>query len=301
MSLSERRKVMMGSRITSGLAMTLLLFAACGEPTVTTGSDPSASPSPVASAYPRDQLYEGRGLVFQDGEKVALCLGGSTDSIPPHCDERKIRGWSWKGLEYDEMGNVRWGTYTMRGTYIDRVFALKSTPLVPEPYQGGDEGSPCPEPAEGWVIPDPARTREDDLHAARRAAEAQSDFAGVWIDYIIDPRDEEEMQPWGENIVLVLAFTGDPERHEAEAREHWGGALCIWLNDRTEKELTDIRGELGGLAEEFGIEPTWSDLDVQAGVIQFGAIVSSPAFEAELAERYGDAVEVYPALRPVDG
>lgn len=248
----------------------------------------------------KDQLYGGTGLVFEHRGEIALCLGGATDSVPPQCDERKIHGWSWKGLEYDEMGDVRWGTYTIRGTYIDRVFNLKNEPVEPKPYEEGSSESPCPEPAGGWSIPDTSRTSEEDRLAATRAAESQPDFAGAWIDYIAEPQTEEEALV-DENIALVLAFTGDAERHEDEAREHWGGALCIWINDRTYRELRGIQKELGGgWPEEVGIETTWSGMDIKAGMVELGVIVSTSAFEAELDERYGEnAVEVHPALKPV--
>ncbi len=112
----------------------------------------------------------------------------------------------------------------------------------------------------------------------------------------MEPRTEEEAQARGENIILVLSFTGDAERHEDEARLHWGGALCIWVHDRTEAELGRIQAELSsGWPEEMGIETTWSDRDITAGTVSIGVIVSTPAFEAEVAERYGvGAVRVCP-------
>jgi hypothetical protein len=118
---------------------------------------------------------------------------------------------------------------------------------------------------------------------------------------MVEPQTEEEMQAHGENIILVLSFTGDPERHEDEARVHWGGPLCIWVHDRTEAELGRIQTELGGgWPEEMGIETTWSDRDVTIGTVSIGVIVSTPAFEAEVVERYGmDTVRVVPALRPI--
>lgn len=287
-------------KVIFGLALTLLAFTSCGEPTLTTQSNPAPSPTDSAQTPSKDQLYEGTGLVLDDEGAPTLCLGTVMDSLPPQCDGPDLRGWSWDGLESDEASGTRWGRFTVRGTYVDGVFTVKGTPTEPKPYEEGSSESPCPEPAGGWSISDPSRTSEEDRLAATRAAESQPDFAGAWIDYIVEPQTEEEALV-DENIALVLAFTDDAERHEDEAREHWGGALCIWINDRTYKELKGIQEELGGgWPEEFGTETTWSSIDIKAGIVELGVIVSTPAFEAELDERYGEnAVEVHPALQPV--
>lgn len=287
------------------VAISLTLFgAACGDASAPVSRPPSAA-SPSADPLPRDQLYEGTGLVLDvPGEKPVFCLSGVEESLPPQCGGPEIRRWSWDGLTFDEANGTRWGTFTLRGTYIDGVFTIKGKPREPEPYRGdGDEiTAPCPEPEGGWAIPDPERTSEKDRLAATTAAENEPDHAGTWIDYIVEPRNEEEMQPWGENIILVLAFTGDAERHEAEAREHWGGALCIWINDRSYRELRQIQRDLSdGWTEEFDVETTWSSMDVTVGVVRIGVIVNTPEFEAELERRYGKyAVEVVPALHPVE-
>lgn len=290
--------------LTLGLIALVLGSVSCGEEPLGTGTQRGEGAS-LAEEPPEDQIYEATGLVLDDGEELVLCVGSVADSLPPQCGGPELRGWSWDGLEFDEAGGTRWGRFTVRGTYVDGVFTLKGQPVEPEPFEGdGDPiDAPCPEPDGGWAIPDPDRTEERHRLAATRQAEDQSDFAGAWIDYIVEPTDEEEMQPWGENIVLVLAFTGDPERHETEAREHWGGALCVWVKDRTEEELETIQDELsdGWPEEEFGIETTFSSIDITAGTVELGVVVSTPAFEAELEDRYGSlAVVLRPALHPVD-
>ncbi len=281
----------------TGFAM-VALAAACGE-------EPNSRPNDAGggSTSP-DQIYEVTTMVLDDGDGPELCVGGVDESYPPQCGGPEMRGWDWEAVEHEKASGVRWGEFLMRGTYIDGVFTLKEPAVKPQPFEGGgsDIGVPCDEPEGGWPLPDPSLTTEEDRLNATRAAEDEPDFSGVWIDYIVESTDEEEMQPWGENIVLVLAFTGDRERHEAEAREHWGGALCVWeQQERTERELMDIQGDLGAAEEELGFESTFSSIDIVTGVVELGVVVSWPELEAALAERYGaGAVVVRPALHPVD-
>lgn len=98
---------------------------------------------------------EGKGPVF--------CLSGVEDSLPPGCGGPNIRGWSWAGLEFEEAGGTRWGEFTLRGTYVDGIFTVKGEPHEPEPYTGTTDDAitaPCPQPAEGWEIPDRERTKD---------------------------------------------------------------------------------------------------------------------------------------------
>lgn len=284
-------------RILAAVLVTVLA-AACGEepesaPESRSAGSPSADPSPQAP-LPKDQLYEGTGVVVDNpGEKPIICLSGVEETAPPRCDPgTKLRRWSWEGMTFDELGGSRWGTFTVQGTYIVGVFTLKGEPEVPEPYVrgDGDDESSVPCPHEGrWPAPDPERTSSEDRAAAIRAARAQPDHAGAWI---------------GDHVVLVLAFTGDAERHEAEAREHWGGPLCIWIMEHSNRELGQIQRDVsdGKWTEDFGVETTWSDRDVTTGIVMIGVIASTPEFEAELERRYGPGVvEVHPALHPVEG
>lgn len=285
-----------------------LLTGACGQKPENPNDEESGAGRPSPEATPEgwgpDQLFRGTGLVFDEGKGAKFCLGGATDSLPPQCRDTKVRGWSWDGLKHEEAAGVRWGYFTLIGTYVDDVFTLKEEPTEPEPFEGDSPPieAPCDEPAGGWEMPDPDKTSEDDLRNAIRHAESQPDSAGAWIDYIREPQTEAEMVPQGENVVLVLAFTGDAERHESEARGYWGGPLCIWLHERTQAELGRIQREVSdGDWSEWGVETTWSDSDITTGIVSVGVIVSPPGFEEEIDRLYGEGVvRIVPALRPIE-
>jgi hypothetical protein len=153
---------------------------------------------------------------------------------------------------------------------------------------------PCDEPAGGWVSPDPARTTDDDRVAAMRVAEDAPDSAGFWID---------EGGGEGGVTVIVAAFTGDPAAHEADLRAAWGGPICLVRHDRTQAELSRIQRELSdpAVAEQLGIETTWSATDVLENHVEQGVIVATDEARAAVVARYGEgAVELVPALVPVD-
>src|SRR5687767_3418327 len=72
------------------------LGVACGEgPGGRDGR--SATPTPTTSSLPKDQLYEGTGLVLDEasGKGPIFCVGGIEESAPPQCGGPIIRGWSW--------------------------------------------------------------------------------------------------------------------------------------------------------------------------------------------------------------
>jgi hypothetical protein len=159
-----------------------------------------------------------------------------------------------------------------------------------------DLSTPCPPPAGGWAVVDP--TGLDGREATLEHARAQPDFAGAWLDQPIDPVSEsgssEEVDDPAK-VVLNLRFTGDLARHEAEAREAWGGALCVSGATRSIADLEAVQREL---ADQEGTLS--SSIDVTRGVVQLGVVVAEPDRQRSLDERYGEGtVELVGALRPV--
>jgi hypothetical protein len=73
-----------------------------------------------------------------------------------------------------------------------------------------------------------ATTGYEALDAAVAYAEAQPDYAAVWLD----------------SSILNVKFTGNLERHERALRAIWGGALCVSMGERTAAEVEAIRAAL---------------------------------------------------------
>ena len=74
-------------------------------------------------------------------------------------------------------------------------------------------------------------------------AEGQSDYAALWIDYLVEPSEEVDLGP--ATFVLNVRFTGNPAGHEAALREIYGGPLCVTTGAQvTEAELRSIQEQV---------------------------------------------------------
>ncbi len=273
------------------LGMLGAIAAACADapPSREGTSGPSGADDP-------EVRYRATATVIDDGERgPVLCVGGVADSLPPQCSGVPLVGWDWNAVAGEESASgQRWGDYRVVGTYDGERFAVSEVSPGRWPPSEPIDWMPCDEPADGWISPDPARTTDDDRVAAMRVAEDADDSAGFWID---------EGGGEGGVTVIVAAFTGDPVVHEADLRAVWGGPICLVRHERTLAELTRIQRALSdpAVAEQFGIQTTWSATDVLENHVEQGVIVATDEAREAVAERYGEAaVELVPALVPVD-
>jgi hypothetical protein len=249
-----------------------------------TGPSPAGTPA-------GDVRYEANATVLQDGEEPPmLCLGGILLSLPPQCGTIPITNWNWDAVPGEErLSGVRWDDYHVVGTYDGHSFTLSETPGPfedPPPEPENLIRTPCEEPAGGWPVPDPSKTGDADRRRAIDAAEAEPDFAGAWVD--------------GTPTELTLAFTGDLDRHEVEARRDWGGPLCLWEFERTFDELRRIQRDLEATSRELGLRLLSTSDAVYNNQVELGVVLADDDALREIEERYGPgAVVVDSALEPV--
>lgn len=237
-------------------------------------------------------------LQAKDSDPV-LCLGGVLDSLPPQCGGIPLKEWDWDAVSGEESaGGATWGHFEVTGLYDGDVFTVRAAgpPRWEEEADDPIEAA-CPEPEAGWERPNEALLSEEDYQRAIRAARRESDFSGAWIDYIDEPTEFTDPQ----DIILSLAFTGDLDRHEVEAREVWGGPLCVTKFDHTYRDLRRIQNEMGEVARGFGLEILYTDTNEYRGTVGIGVVVIDEATRAEIDERYGPGVvEIDARLQPVD-
>lgn len=273
------------------LSLCLIALAACGEPD-------APDRGPGAAATPDGQAYVADGTVLDDGEQVVLCLGVVLQSLPPQCSGLPITNWSWDDVADEETAaDTTWGSYRVTGTYDDEVFTVTEPPGPHEVHDDDptDFSAPCDEPEGGWSAPDPSKASDDAREETMRAARREPDFAEAWIDYLEEPSAEADALDG--NVILVMAFTGDLDRHETEVRSTWGGPLCLVQHERSYAELKEIQRGLGDL----GYDTLYSDIDVIDNVVEVGVVLATPELLQALEGRYGPGtVEVHSALRPVE-
>jgi hypothetical protein len=246
--------------------------------------------------------YQGNGMVLQRGDDPAeLCLGAIAASYPPQCGGIPITNWNWDAVEKEEWASgTTWGSYHVVGTYDGTSFIVEEAgDFVPSADDPTDPfAAPCPEPEGGWAATDATRTSEEDRLAAVKLAEGHPDHTASWIDYINrDPSDPEHPGPY----VLVLGFTGDLERHRAEAARLWGGPLCVIQQSRPLSELKSIQRGLEEVTAEIGTGYLGSGIDVMRNQVSLATVIATPELEAALATRFGEgAVQIEPELHPVE-
>lgn len=263
----------------------------------------------AGGGVPSGQRYAANATVLESTDHgPQMCLGGIAKSLPPQCGGPDIVGWSWDEVDAEEAANgTTWGSYLVVGTYTDAVFTLTEPATAPDPSLADDGfevdfSSPCPAPAGGWTVVDPATATEAGQQAATDYALAQADYAGSWVDQSINPAMADGFDPGDEEVandptklVLNVRFTGDIERHTQELRARWGGPLCVFPAERTSFELDAIQVEL---SDEPGLLE--SSTDVVTNQV-FLRVIINDGVQQRLDERYGkDAVRVTGALRPID-
>lgn len=265
------------------------------------GSQPSESNVPPSSP-PVEQRYEANGLVLQrKGGQAMLCLGAIALSDPPQCGDVPITNWDWDRVEgWERRVGVTWGSYHIVGTYDGKAFTvLEIGRPRRERWRGsiGDAAIPCPEPAEGWRASDPSRTSADDRDAANELAERASDFAGLWVKIL---KTTPGVDVYGPNdLVLIVAFTSDLERHRAELAEVWGGPLCLVKHERRMADLLRIQKEFSP-PNEWGLRLLGSSVDVVHNDVEVTVVVFDEETRARVDARYGEGtVRLTSALTPV--
>jgi hypothetical protein len=261
----------------------------------------ASTPTPPADTpAPSGPRYQGSGTVLEsEAHGPELCLGGVATSLPPQCSGIPLVGWDWDKVEGEQKAQkTTWGEYQVTGTYDGKVLTPTEPPGPAKYSESAIEiKSACPEPAGGWQRPDPKRANHDQLARANTAAQAQPDFAGLWI---VDPNKPVGERQDMSQVILNVAFTGDLERHTKELRKHWGGALCVVQRARTEAELIKIQESLQPILTELGLVFLGSSGDVVAGVVRVDVVFADASQQAKLDEKFGAGVVLLTSrLRPV--
>ncbi len=293
------------------LAVGLPLLLLRGGTTPDTTAGPAAT-APTTTAPPVALTeYEFYGTVLDKaGAGPQLCTVVA-ESLPPQCEGVPVNGLDWADIPWAETaGDTTWAEARLVGTFDGETFTLTRPPAEPEPAEAIDEdpfATPCPEPAGGWVVTDPALATEEAFEAARVYAEAQPGYAALWIDYLVDPSEGIDLGP--ATFVLNVQFTGDLAGHEAALRAMYGGPLCVTQGIRPQEGLEALFPEVQAVlaspearaAGVFG-PVSFYNLDGRTGAIEVQVFLATEGAQAWADGRWGPGVvELLSVLVPVEG
>ncbi|UNK72449.1 hypothetical protein [Microbacterium sp. H1-D42] len=301
--------------ITAALALTGCATppASDGEPTSAAGATSAGEPVRLTTPF---------GItVLDDGDGAELCLGAVLESYPPQCSGAKLVDWDWTDWTgaYEEAGDVRWGSFTLTGTYDPEAYtftvaeATASDPAdLPEQNVGAPDAmfaTPCAEPDGGWRVLDPARTTDDTMNLAFERAAQLNGYAASWVDRSrvpdpgpdATPQEQLEMtSPFPDLTVINVKLVGDVAAAEAALSQIWGGMLCVTAAERTEAELQSIADELiaemtpSGAISGVGV-------DGMAGTVGLQVVYDDGALQKRMDDEYGAGLVVVTSLlTPVD-
>ncbi len=281
----------------------LLALAACGTQTSAADDPQEVSSQPAEAAEvpterptsipAADGPVTATAVVLDSGRGPVLCLDGLDTSLPPKCFGPPIEGWDWAAApgKVEKARGVRWGSWTVTGTFDGTTFTLTEAPAIPEPL-GFDQVEPplepnvCVPPKEGWEVVDPDKVSEETLNDALEALADLPDVVSVTVDRSGNPRPPKQAEPdagiaFVTDWLLHVTVLEDPDRAGAVVREHWGGPLCVTTAVYDEAEMQriqrDVRGLPGMLASASGFNGTdvkviYDDGSIQAWVDQeYGA------------------------------
>ncbi|WP_426242019.1 hypothetical protein [Nocardioides sp. LHG3406-4] len=287
--------------------LTVAALAGCGSQT---GKEPSA---PVGDADPLVATQYAVTVMDDADSGPEACLAGIATSYPPQCSGPALPGWDWaehRG-DFERSGEVRWGDFALTGTWDgDALTLTEAVPAAeydaPDPPDDGLLGTPCPEPAGGWSVVDPATTNRQTMEAVFGEATRLAGYSQAWMDQspnpAFDPSGEvkpEQMELLNDPrlVIVNVAVVGDLAAAEARLRTIWGGALCVTKGLVTEERRLEIQERLVDELPEFlgglnggGIRP----LEVTVGY-------DDGSIQSRLDEEFGaGTVLVQPVLQPAD-
>lgn len=200
-------------------------------------------------------MTEASGTVIERNGRTDLCFG-VLQSSPPQCGGGvELAGWDWEAVEadYDERMDVYWGDFTLTGSYDAEAQILTVVSVTPrsESSPAADPKGPilpsrCPEPDGGWQIVDESLATYDAFLGVHAVATALDGYATAWIDRSeipevppgTDALEEMRLNAVHAGLPIVnVGVRGDPAAAEAQLRQVWGGALCVYEADYTAAEL----------------------------------------------------------------
>jgi hypothetical protein len=270
----DRRRV----GVTSGLLAFLVLVAGC----VQSGERPTPTAQDISRRTNPQELLIGSGTVLDSRSGPEFCVGVVWATDPPQCDGLTLIGWGWPRQGTENTGGVRWGEFTLVGTYDGASFTYRRLATKAEipstPTEDEATGGPCPEPRGGWVSPRPARTTESDLSRATAEAYGLPGYTDSWVDTGDNSRSLEDQ-------ILAVRVTKNVPRARRQLGRIWGGPLCVTRSRHTSDNL-------GNISDTVSATPGYLIGGANEGWVDAQFVYDDGTLQRRFDKRYGAGMVV---------
>lgn len=201
-------------RIGATVAAVVLAVTACsggeGDSAVDPGGSGGNGPMPTESVGAPGEVTTRWAVTVMDTGRPELCLGAVAESYPPQCGGPPIEGWDWADHDgdYDQQGDVRWGVFSVTGTWDGTTFAAASA----EPGDGTIPAQPeLPPPPDETLPPGELRRIAEEVGELGGATGGYADDTRVFVEL---PYDDGSLQEWvdeeyGAGVVVVSSALVD--------------------------------------------------------------------------------------------
>lgn len=274
------------------LTVVAVTLTGCGEePRAELGSsrvenlDVDPSLRPAVEPVPSGPVQTRRPVTVVDtGSGPQVCVEGVLATVPPQCTGLPVEGWSWEERPHQVEGGVRWvERVVLTGTLDGQVLTVADARDATDDATAWHHETPCPTPASGWRVEDPASATQEALDMAILLAEEQYD-ASTWFDLtgVLDGPAAPGLHTPTEGI-LNVSTTEAPATVERIVRTVWGGKLCV---SRAYETRAEVRRSLELLPGVLYVD------ERQGGRFRAQVLFDDGSLEQWAAEEHGDAVEV---------
>jgi hypothetical protein len=263
----------------------------------------SRAEPPLGAAAGGEQPYEVTATVLQSPQHGPQLCFAVAESLPPQCGGADVTPFDWATVDGEQsLNGTTWGAFHLVGTYDGTAFHPTERPGPPR--QPSPVTNTYPSPCGSPPPADRARTTPADWAAVQSWAQAQPDFAGLWLTWPNGvPSEDAATDPQAASTTVVFAFTAPPEQRRPDVVAHWGGSICVLRLAHAYRTLRQAQDDLTAHraeAKAAGIDVLSVNVDTRANVLAVEAMVATPAGQGWLDERYGAGrTALSGALRPV--
>ena len=284
------------------------------------GRLPARTTEPVEAGAADGRRHDGRcvtgyghGPRERRARPAAVPGRSGSTSLPPQCGGPDIVGWDWAPMRPARSRQRHHVGRLHRRRHLRRRH--RSPSREPAVVPGAREtasrapiasSTPCPEPAGGWVVIDPATTTQATQDAVMAAARSAPDYSRAWVDQSINPSYADGEIAVGDEPAMNDPDAPDRERSLHRRRRPRTRRSCASLYGRP---AVRERGPSAPRRSCCTSRRSWAteyDLLLEQrrhdrGAGRARAWSSTTGLQAEIDERYGEGVvDVQPALTPLE-